>query len=67
MRETWKKQIIFSAVVRVPYKLSFLGRGAPQVVAERRVDDVGDSNDDHEPGEANGPHSGTPGGRTCEE
>lgn len=53
--------------MRAPYKLLLLGRGAPQVVAERSVDDVSDPSDDHEPGEANGPHNGTPGGWTCEE
>ena len=47
-------------MIRAPYKIFLLSWGASQVVAERSIDDVDDSNDDHKPGEANGMHNGTP-------
>lgn len=56
----------FFSVVRAPYKLLLLGWGAPQVIAERSIDDIDDPNDDHEPGEADGTHNGTPSGWACE-
>lgn len=56
----------FSPAVGAPYKLLFLGWGAPQVVAEWSIDDVDDPSDDHEPGETDGLYNGTPGGWTWE-
>lgn len=61
------QKIFFKAVIRAPYKLLLLGWGAPQVVAERGIADVHDPYNDHEPGEADGTHYGTPGGWACEE
>lgn len=61
------RRFFFKAVIGAPYKLLLLGWGAPQVVAERGIGDVYDPDDDHEPGEADGMHNGTPGGGACEE
>lgn len=73
MRETQKRKlffvcfVLFLAVVRAPYSLLLLGWGAPQAVAEGRIGDVDDPDDDHEPGEADGMHDGAPCGWACEE
>lgn len=51
--------------LRVPYKLLLLSRGVLQEAAERRIDDIDDTNDDHEPWEANDLYNSTPGGWAC--
>lgn len=66
MREAWKETRLFLAVVRASYKLLLSGWGPPQVAAERSIDDVDDSDDDHEPGETDSMHNGTPSGWACE-
>lgn len=59
-KQTNRQIIILLTMIRAPYKIFHLSWGASQVVAERSIDDVDDSNDDHKPGEANGMHNGTP-------
>lgn len=56
---------VFYSALRVPYKLLLLSRGVLQEAAERRIDDIDDTNDDHEPREANDLYNSTPSRRAC--
>lgn len=49
----------------MPYKLLLLCWRVLQEAAERGIDDVDDTNDDHEPREANDLYNNTPGRWAC--
>jgi hypothetical protein len=60
-----EEQTCILVTTQVPYKLLLLSWWVLQEAAERGIDDVDSSNDDHEPREADDRYNNTPGRWAC--